>query len=243
MLNFKSYVYYFFIFDEQKLLKNCEKYLLFHQRSSFCYQNIQVLKLSSSGLPWSFYHVRRRWLKINFEIPGIQFCLNLNLETYFWISRKVIKSFCIKTWTTNIILHLKFFLIEKLCRKCALESSSNLSLVNSPKQPTQVRNSFVDKMFCKRIIKNPQNIIWFLSFFFIEPSAFKLALLRKTREFGTCYQSPSMFPNVLNILCSAVLNNFHQTVICDHLYMPKILLTWPTWANTKKRVSGIIPFN
>ena len=34
----------------------------------------------------------------------------------------------------------------------------NLTLLNSPKQPIQERNSFVDKTFYKGIIKNPKKI-------------------------------------------------------------------------------------
>ena len=40
---------------------------------------------------------------------------------------------------------------EKLHRKCAPEASSRpyIILVNSPEQPIHVRNSFVNKIFCK----------------------------------------------------------------------------------------------
>ena len=49
--------------------------------------------------------------------------------------------------------------MEKSCRKCALKilaPNTFLILLNNPKQPLHMRNSFKNKVSGKRIIKKPQ---------------------------------------------------------------------------------------
>ena len=37
-------------------------------------------------------------------------------------------------------------------------------------------------------------------------------------------------------------DNYHKIAVHDHVGVPKFYCTWHAWANTKKYISGIIPF-
>ena len=45
------------------------------------------------------------------------------------------------------------------------------------------------------------------------------------------------------ITTSTVFDNYHKIAIPDHgICIPKFWHTWRTWVNTKKHISGVIPF-
>ena len=156
--NFKGCVrfFHFFFFFTKFTWNNYEKWFLFHLKSSFHYQDIQIFVFPSSPLFFRVSHWLRGWLKINLKVYGVKNCLNNNLITHFvWYHEKE------KRYNIELCQFIEYYVrsifMEKWCWKCApkLVLDPFLVLLNNPKQPLHARNCFKNKIFWKRIIKKP----------------------------------------------------------------------------------------
>ena len=71
------------IFHQMTALQKLWKYFLFHPKSSFHYQDIQIFVFPSSSLFLPFSHCFRGCSKINLKVYDVINCLNKNLITHF----------------------------------------------------------------------------------------------------------------------------------------------------------------
>ena len=81
--NFKACVSYFSFLHQMIPLNNYEKCFLFHLKSSFHSQEIQVFVFPSSPLFFHFGNCFRVWSKINLKVYDVINCLNKNLIKHF----------------------------------------------------------------------------------------------------------------------------------------------------------------
>ena len=146
----------FFIFwPNHEPLENYKKCFLFHLKRSFRSQDIHIFVFLSFSLFLLVSHCFRGWSKINLKFYDVISCLNQNLTTYFvWYLNKN-KRYDIETLSINRVLDKEHF-CGKSYRKCEPKASPRpfLILVNNPKQSLHAINSFKNKIFWKRIIKN-----------------------------------------------------------------------------------------
>ena len=132
--------------------KNYEKCFLFHLKSSFRSQDIQIFVFPSSPLFLPVSHCFRAWSKINLKVYDVINCLNKNLMTHFlWYVEKG-KRYDIETLCIDWVLNKEHF-YEKIMQKCVLDFL--FIVANNLKQPLHARNIFKNKIFRKGIIKNP----------------------------------------------------------------------------------------
>ena len=124
-------------------LKNYEKYVLFHLKSSFCSWDIQIFVYSSSPLFFPVKHCFRSWFKKNLKVCDVINCWNNNLIKHVWYLEKEIR--CdIETLSIDRELNKEHFYgknhAENVHQKLA--SDPFLILLNNPRQPLHSRNSF-----------------------------------------------------------------------------------------------------
>ena len=82
----------FLFFTKWYPFKNCEKCFLFHQKSSFRAQDIEIDVFSSSPFLFPVSHCLRGWRKKNLKIYDAINCLNKNEITHFvWYHEKEIR--------------------------------------------------------------------------------------------------------------------------------------------------------
>ena len=137
--------------------KNYEKCVLFHLKSYFCSRDISFFVFVSSLLFLHVSHCVRGCLKINLKVYDVINSLNKSLITSFvWYLGKE-KRYDIEILSTDRVLSKKKFLwkndAENVHQK--LVPYPFLILVNNSKKPLHAVNSFENKLFWKRIIKNP----------------------------------------------------------------------------------------
>ena len=112
--------YQIFISHEMIALQNYEKCFLFHFKSSFCSQDIQVFVFPPSPLFLPVSHCFRGWWKINLKVCDVINCLNKNLITHFvWYLKKE-KSYDIETLSIDRVLYKKHFywkIMQKMCTR------------------------------------------------------------------------------------------------------------------------------
>ena len=154
LLFFIEFVFFTILYP----FENYEKCFLFRIKSSFCSPDIQIFVFSSSSLFFPVSHCIRVWFKRNPKVYDVIICQNKNLITHFvWYLGK--KN---KVWHWNFVhwLSIKWgtFLwknhAENLHQKLARDPF--LILLNNPKKPLHARNSFLNKIFWKRILKEPE---------------------------------------------------------------------------------------
>ena len=80
---FFNFIYLLFFFTKWQPLNNYEKCFLFHLKSSFHCQDIQIFVFPSSPLFVPVSHWLRGWWKINLKVYDVSNCLNKNLITHF----------------------------------------------------------------------------------------------------------------------------------------------------------------
>ena len=80
---FFYFIYLLFFFTKWQPLNNYEKCFLFHLKSSFHCQDIQIFVFPSSPLFVPVSHWLRGWWKINLKVYDVSNCLNKNLITHF----------------------------------------------------------------------------------------------------------------------------------------------------------------
>ena len=100
--------------------KACVLYFLFHLKSSFHSQDIQIFVFSSSTLFLFVSHCFRGWSKINVKIYDIINCLKKNLITYFVLYLEKGKSYDIEILSTDWVLNKEHFygnIMQKICTK------------------------------------------------------------------------------------------------------------------------------
>ena len=148
----KACVRYFPFFHQMIALQKLWKMLLFNLKSFFHSQDTQIFVFPSCPLFPSVSHCLRRWLKINPTLYDVITWLNKNLKTHIvWYFVKETRS-DIETWSTDRVWSKEYFYIKSMQKMCT--KSTFFFTLNSPKQPTHARNSFGNKIFWKRIIKN-----------------------------------------------------------------------------------------
>ena len=114
----------FYLFTKWKPFKNYEKCFLFHLKSSFHSQDIQLFVFPSSPLCLPVSHCFRAWLKINLKVYDVTKCLNKSSITHFvWYLEKK-RRYDIETLSIDRAANNIF--IRKLCRKCASKASPRL---------------------------------------------------------------------------------------------------------------------
>ena len=136
-------------------LQKLWKCFLFHLKSSFSSQDIQIFMFPSFYLFIPVDHCFREWSKINLNVYDVINYLNKKLITHFiWYLEKERRYYIETLSIINYWIRIAF--IEKSCRKCAPKASPrhHLVLVNDPKQPLHARIFLKNKVFWKRIIKN-----------------------------------------------------------------------------------------
>ena len=103
-----------------------------------------------------FCHCLRGCLKINLKVDDVISCLNDNLITHFiWYLGKE-KRYDIESLSIDRLLHKEKILSKNHAENVhqKLVPDPILILVNNPKEQLYARNSFKNKIFWKRIIKN-----------------------------------------------------------------------------------------
>ena len=110
-----------------------EKCILFHLKSSFRSQDIQISVFPTSPQFFPLSHWLRGWFKINFKVYDVSICLNKNLITHlFDISRR--KKHMTLKLCQLIEYYVRNIFMEKACRKYGLKASTR-SLPNFGKSP------------------------------------------------------------------------------------------------------------
>ena len=109
--NFKACARYFFkkklLFTKWQSFKNYERYFLFHLKSSFRSQDIQILLFPPSPIFLPVSHCLRAWSKINLKDSDVINCLNKNFITQFvWYLEKE-KRYDIKTLAIDTLVSIK----------------------------------------------------------------------------------------------------------------------------------------
>ena len=96
------------------------KMFLFHLKSFFHYQDIQIFICPSSPLFLPVSHCFRAWSKINLKVYDVINCLNKNLITHFvWYLEKE-KRYEIETLSIDKVLNKEHFygkFMQKICTK------------------------------------------------------------------------------------------------------------------------------
>ena len=145
------YQFFLFFFTNHSSSKTMKNVFLFHLKSSFRCQVIQILVFPFSPLFLPISRCFRGWSKINLKVYDIIKCLNKNLITHFvWYLWKE-KRYDIDTLAIDRVLNKEHFYAGNVHQK--LVPDPFLILLNNPKQPLQSRNSFKNKIFWQRIIK------------------------------------------------------------------------------------------
>ena len=128
----------FLFFTKWQPVKNYEKYFLCHLKSSLRSGDIQIFVFSSSPLFFPANHCFRGWSKKNLKMYDVINCLNKNLTHFVLYLEKEIR------FDNETLPIGREFLwknhAENMHQKLAPDSF--LILLNDPKQPFHVRNSF-----------------------------------------------------------------------------------------------------
>ena len=167
--------FFFFFLDQKnfmadKTLKACLIFFFFffHQMMAaqklwkiFLLRMFKIFGFPSSPLFFFVDNSFRGWSKINLKVYEAINGLNKNLRTHFvyYLEKEMywnsVNWYSIK-WETFLWKHHAENVHQKLFLNLFL------ILVNNPKRPLHTRNSFKNKIFCKRIIKKPEKF-FFLS--------------------------------------------------------------------------------
>ena len=158
------------IFTKWWLLKNWKIFLL---------RMFKIFGFPSSPLFFFVDNSFRGWSKINLKVYEAINGLNKNLRTHFvcYLEKEMywnsVNWYSIK-WETFLWKHHAENVHQKLFLNLFL------ILVNNPKRPLHTRNSFKNKIFCKRIIKKPEKF-----FFLSNPIPFNSKYYEKQKGPGT----------------------------------------------------------
>ena len=136
--------------------------------------------------------------------------------------------------------------MQKMCTRKLVLRSSYLISVNRQNQPIQVRNSFLDKIFCKGIIKNTKKEL--ISFFSLKPVPLNWYYWEKQKGFGTNYQPSFSFLNIskiyhlvdLDILIQISFRLIHKipfTNLCK-TYHDVIIIAFLSFHCEQKKIRG-----
>ena len=107
-----------FIVHQMIALQKLRKMFLFHLKSSFRPQDIQIFVFPSSPLFLSVSHCFRGWPKINLRVYDIINCLNKRLITHFvWYLGKE-KRYDIETLSVDRVLNKEHFYVEIMQKMC-----------------------------------------------------------------------------------------------------------------------------
>ena len=121
-------------------------------KRSFCYRDVQIFAFSSPPLFPLISYCFRDFSKMNLKVYDVINCSNKNLITHFvWYLEKE-KRYGIKTLSVDRIFLWKSH-AENVHQN--LVPCPFLILMNNLKQLLHARNSFIDKIFWKKIIKKP----------------------------------------------------------------------------------------
>ena len=153
----KPAVRYFSFFHQMMTLKNYEKCFWFHLKSFFRSQDILVFVLFSLPYFPPVSHCLRRWSKIYLKVYDAISWLNKNLKTNIIWHLEAESRPDIETWSIDRVLNNEHLYGKKNAENVhqMLLRDSFLIQVNSPQQLIHARNSFENKIFWNRIIKNP----------------------------------------------------------------------------------------
>ena len=114
--------YHFFIFHQAIALQKLWKmFFLFHLKSFFRSQDIQVFVFPSSPLFLRVSHCFRAWSKINLQVYNVISCLNMNLKNILFDILRMKKGMTLKLCPL-IEYQIRNIFIGKSYRKCALEA-------------------------------------------------------------------------------------------------------------------------
>ena len=129
----------FLFFHQMISLQKLWKCFLFHLKSSFLSQDIQIFVFSFSPLFSPVSHCFGGWSKKNLKVYDVINCLNKNLITHFvWYLEKE-KRYDIETLPIDGVSFYRNH-AENLQQKLVPDFFK--ILVNNPKQPLHVRNYF-----------------------------------------------------------------------------------------------------
>ena len=121
--SFKACVRYFFLnlfFIKWQSFKNYERYFLFHLKSSFHSQDIQIFLFPPSPIFLPVSHCLRAWSKINLKDSDVINCLNKNFITHFISYLEKEKKYDIETLAIDTVLNKEHFygeIVQKMCTK------------------------------------------------------------------------------------------------------------------------------
>ena len=121
--SFKACVRYFFLnlfFTKWQSFKNYERYFLFHLKSSFHSQDIQIFLFPPSPIFLPVSHCLRAWSKINLKDSDVINCLNKNFITHFISYLEKEKKYDIETLAIDTVLNKEHFygeIMQKMCTK------------------------------------------------------------------------------------------------------------------------------
>ena len=121
--SFKACVCYFFLnlfFTKWQSFKNYERYFLFHLKSSFHSQDIQIFLFPPSPIFLPVSHCLRAWSKINLKDSDVINCLNKNFITHFISYLEKEKKYDIETLAIDTVLNKEHFygeIVQKMCTK------------------------------------------------------------------------------------------------------------------------------
>ena len=122
---------------------------LFHLKSSFRSPDIQIFVIRSSLFFPPVTHCFGGSLKINLKFDDVITCLNKNLITHFVLYLEKERRYEIETLYIDGVLNKEHFngkFVQKnVCQK--LFPDPFLILVNNPKEPLHLKNSFKNKIF------------------------------------------------------------------------------------------------
>ena len=93
--------------------------MIFHLKSCFCSQDIQIFVFLSSPYFLPASHCFRGWLKINLKVYYVINCLKKNLTQFVWYPEKE-KKYDIETFSIDRVLNKEHFYgktMQKMCTK------------------------------------------------------------------------------------------------------------------------------
>ena len=148
--------YQIFVSHQMVALQNLWKMFFISSKKFFSfsrYSNLCIFVFPSFFFS-SVSHCFRGWSKKNLKVYDVINCLNKILITHFvWYLEKEIR--CdIETLSIDRTLNKEHFYVEINVHQ-KLVPDPFLILLNNPKQPLHARRSLKNKIFWKRIIKNP----------------------------------------------------------------------------------------
>ena len=161
-------IFFFFFFHQMMAAQKLWKIFLLRM--------FKIFGFPSSPLFFFVDNSFRGWSKINLKVYEAINGLNKNLRTHFvcYLEKEMywnsVNWYSIK-WETFLWKHHAENVHQKLFLNLFL------ILVNNPKRPLHTRNSFKNKIFCKRIIKKPEK-----SFFSFQTQFLLIANIMKNKR-------------------------------------------------------------